>query len=76
MSLKRPKQPMPEFVKNALEQYSLINEYESRPPYQLNDYLWWINDAKRQETKDKRLNQMLDELRAGNLYMKMSWSKK
>jgi uncharacterized protein YdeI (YjbR/CyaY-like superfamily) len=48
--------------------------YESRPPYQRNDYLWWINEAKKQDTKEKRLAKMLSELEAGSGYMGMEWS--
>ena len=76
MALKRPKQSMPDFVLNALNKCSLKEAYDSRPPYQRNDYLWWINAAKRHETKLKRLNQMIAELKAGDCYMKMSRSKK
>ena len=47
--------------------------FRSRPPYQQNDYLGWINRAKRPETKEKRLNQMLDELARGDVYMKMAY---
>ncbi|KMY67151.1 hypothetical protein AAU61_14630 [Desulfocarbo indianensis] len=69
--LKRPKHPMPDFVKRALEERGLLKDYQERPPYQQNDYIGWINSAKRRETKDKRLGQMLDELEAGGVYMKM-----
>lgn len=69
--LKRPIQPMPEFVLAALESEYLMEDYEARMAYQQNDYLLWINSAKRQETKDKRLRQMLDELRTGGVYMNM-----
>ncbi|MCG8345868.1 MAG: YdeI/OmpD-associated family protein [Chlorobiales bacterium] len=69
--LKREIQPMPEFVHDALKKEGLIKDYNSRPAYQRNDYLLWINSAKRRETKEKRLNQMLDELRIGGVYMKM-----
>jgi uncharacterized protein YdeI (YjbR/CyaY-like superfamily) len=31
----------------------------------------WINRGKQQETKQKRLEQMLDELEAGGVYMNM-----
>lgn len=62
---------MPGFVKEALEERSLMDEYEERPAYQQNDYIGWINSAKLQETKDKRLHQMLDELETGGIYMKM-----
>ncbi len=50
-----------------------MQAYEDRPPYQRNDYLAWIARAKREDTRRKRLNQMLDELEAGDRYMKMSW---
>ncbi|MEX0346362.1 MAG: YdeI/OmpD-associated family protein [Rhizobiaceae bacterium] len=64
---------MPEFVRTALESEGLQNRYDQRPWYQRNDYLGWIRNAKREETKQKRLNQMLHELRTGDIYMKMDW---
>jgi uncharacterized protein YdeI (YjbR/CyaY-like superfamily) len=72
-SLSRPIQPMPQFVLDALEEHGLLAAYKSRPPYQQNDYLGWINRAKRPETKEKRLHQMLDELARGDVYMKMAY---
>jgi uncharacterized protein YdeI (YjbR/CyaY-like superfamily) len=69
--LKRPKQPMPGFVRQALNEHGLMDAYRKRPAYQQNDYLGWINQAKRQETKQKRLSRMLDELEAGGIYMGM-----
>ena len=73
-NLKRPKHPMPDFVKVALEERNLMSAYKERPAYQQNDYIGWINRAKRQETKDKRLSQMLDELQQGGVYMNMKHS--
>lgn len=70
-NLKRPKQPMPDFVQEALIGRGLMDAYRARPAYQQNDYLGWIAKAKREETKLKRLAQMLDELEAGGVYMKM-----
>ena len=70
-SLSRPIQSMPDFVEDALIENHLLDAYKSRPPYQQNDYLSWINRAKRPETKEKRLAQMLYELERGDLYMKM-----
>jgi len=70
-SLSRPIQPMPEFVREALVNKGLLEAYRNRPPYQQNDYLSWINRAKRPETKQKRLEQMLYELERGDMYMKM-----
>ena len=63
---------MPDFIKEALEERGLMNAYLNRPPYQQNDYIGWITRAKRSETALKRLNQMLDELKRGGVYMKMN----
>ena len=71
--LKRPRHEMPPFVREALLERGLMEAYRSRPPYQQNDYLGWINRAKREETKRKRLAQMLDELAQGDRYMKMPY---
>ena len=72
-SLSRPIHPMPSFVKQALIERGLLDAYHSRPPYQQNDNIGWINRAKRDETKQKRLDQMLDELGRGDVYMKMDY---
>jgi uncharacterized protein YdeI (YjbR/CyaY-like superfamily) len=72
-NLSRPIHPMPAFVMTALEDRGLLSVYRQRPSYQQNDYIGWINRAKRIETKLKRLDQMLDELARGDLYMKMAY---
>lgn len=72
--LTRDIQPMPGFVAEALKRQGLVEKYEARPAYQRNDYLMWINTAKREETKQKRLAQMLDELERGGVYMHMKWN--
>lgn len=64
---------MPEDVEAALVDAGLIDVYRQRPPYQQNDYIGWITRAKRPETRTKRITQMLDELSAGDVYMKMAW---
>ena len=71
--LSRPIHPMPEFVRKALVERGLLTAYQQRPPYQQNDYIGWINRAKRAETKQRRLEQMLYELARGDLYMKMEF---
>ena len=75
-NLERPRYPMPGFVREALEKNGLEEAYQERPAYQQNDYIGWITRAKRQATVDKRLNQMLDELARGNVYMKMDYRPK
>lgn len=69
--LKRERHEMPEFVRKALTTQRLLEAYRRRPPYQQNDYIGWITRAKREETRQKRLAQMLDELFRGDRYMKM-----
>ena len=72
--LKRPPHAMPRFVKRALEERGLMDAYKERPAYQRNDYIGWIDEAKRPETKEKRLQQMLEELKKGGIYMNMAHS--
>ena len=71
--LVRPIEPMPAFVRSALSQRDLRAQYRARPDYQRNDYLRWIASAKREATQQKRLEQMLDELDRGDVYMNMAW---
>ena len=74
--LKRPQYEMPDFVRDALIELDLMDAYRQRPPYQQNDYIGWITRAKRTETQQKRLAQMLRELEDGDKYMKMAYPKK
>jgi uncharacterized protein YdeI (YjbR/CyaY-like superfamily) len=60
-------------VRAALDERGLREQYDARPAYQRNDYLLWINKAKHDETKQKRLSQMLEELEEGFVYMRMDW---
>ena len=73
MPLKRPTYPMPDFVRDALLERGLMDAYEARPAYQRNDYIGWIGRAKREDTRQKRLTQMLDELERGDKYMNMKY---
>ncbi len=73
MALSRDVHPMPAFVATALDGAGLRAAYDARPPYQRNDYIGWITRATREETRRKRLGQMLEELRRGDVYMKMRW---
>ena len=70
---KRPKQPMPAWIRRALLAAGRLADYRSRPAYQRNDYLAWITRAKLEDTKQRRLAQMLAELTRGDRYMKMVW---
>lgn len=74
MAPQRPRLAMPRDVRDALNDRKLMAAYRERPPYQRNDYLGWIVDTVQAATRQRRLAQMLDELRRGNVYMKMRWS--
>ena len=70
-NLKREIQAMPDDVRQLLLERGLMDRYESRPAYQRNDYLAWVARAKREQTRRRRLEQMLDELERGGVYMNM-----
>lgn len=74
--LARPRYPMPDFIREALDEKGLMEHYHARPAYQQNDYIGWIQRAKLDVTRKKRLDQMLEELQRGNVYMKMKWREK
>lgn len=67
---------MPEDVESALIKAELMERFRQRPAYQQNDYIGWIIRAKRVETRHGRLQQMLDELKSGDCYMKMAYRPK
>lgn len=73
MALSRPKHPMPPAVREALVARKLMAAYAARPAYQRNDWLGWIARAKLPETRERRLDAMLRELKAGHGYMGMDW---
>ena len=68
--LKRPIYPMPDFIQSALLKHGLLEAYQQ------NDYIGWITRAKQQATREKRLQQMLDELATGDRYMNMAYTAK
>ena len=76
MTLTRTRHKMPDYIRQVLTERKLMDVHHERPEYQQNDYIGWITRAKREETKQKRLNQMLDELEGGKLYMNMKWDPK
>jgi len=75
MTLTRKKHLVPAHVSKALKASNLVDEYKSRPAYQQNDYIGWIQRAKRPETKQKRLQQMIEELKKGGVYMGIKHNK-
>lgn len=72
--MKREIHPMPADIAAALKTTGLAGAYNARPAYQQNDYVGWIGRAQRPETRQRRIDQMLQELASGGVYMKMKWS--
>ena len=68
---RRPLEPMPEDVRDALDARGVRADYDARPHYQRNDYLAWIRRAARAATRERRIALMLDELDRGGVYMRM-----
>ena len=69
---KHPAHAMPEDVGTALRAAGVEADYRARPHYQRNDYLGWIGGAKQAETRRKRIEQMVAELKEGGVYMGMT----
>ena len=67
----RERHHMPNDIAAALKSSGLRADYNARPAYQRNDYIGWIDRAKKPETRIKRLEQMLTELAQGSIYMGM-----
>lgn len=65
---------MPEDVLSGLKAENLLEAYQARPAYQQNDYIGWITRAKQPATRQKRIKQLLSELKSGDKYMKMDYS--
>ncbi len=57
---------MPDFIREALDEHGLIDAYRARPPYHQNNYIGWLTREKIEATCQKRLSQMLDELKDEN----------
>ena len=70
----RARYEMPDFISAAITESNLWERYRARPLYQQNDYIGWIMSAKREETRQKRLDQLLNELRNGDAYMGMAYN--
>jgi len=62
------RKPMPKYIKHALTKKGLMKKYLERPEAQQSDYIGWIEGAGKEDEQDKRLNQMLDELKVGEAH--------
>jgi uncharacterized protein YdeI (YjbR/CyaY-like superfamily) len=67
-------QPMPGNVKGALAKKKLTDAYEARPQYQQQEYLKWIAAAAGPAAKQKRIDQMVEELEKGGVFKGEPWT--
>jgi len=58
---RRPRYPMPAFIRLALTREALMDAYKFQAFLSAERLHWWITRAIREETRAKRLKQMLDE---------------
>ena len=72
----RPVHPIPDFVLQALKARGLVAAFKARPAQQQNDYIGWITRARLPEARQKRLDQMLDELQHAGTRMKNVYTPK
>jgi hypothetical protein len=63
---------MPPSIRKAPIASGLMAAYRLRPAYPRNDYLGWIQRARLDATRQRRLAQMLEEFAPGDRYMKMA----
>lgn len=66
--------PIPGNVKAALAKRELLDAYHARPQYQRDEYLKWIATAAGETEKQKRLDQMVDELARGGVFKGEAWT--
>lgn len=59
---------LPDFYRAILEAEGVLPEYQARPFYQQKGYIRWIEEAKQEQTRERRIITMVEELRAG-VYM-------
>ena len=76
MAPNRPHYPMASFIRETLNERDLMKSYkESTSTLSIERLHRLAYRAKLEATRQKRLNQMLDELESGGVYMKMLWKK-
>jgi hypothetical protein len=64
---------LPKDYEDLLRENGVLDAYQKRPYYQQSGWIRWMDSAKQESTKERRQRQMIDELKAGNVYMKMPW---
>jgi len=62
---------IPPYIKKVLQREGLLEKYNQQIYTYRKGYAQWIEGAKRQETKDKRMRQMIRELKERKVYMGM-----
>jgi uncharacterized protein YdeI (YjbR/CyaY-like superfamily) len=56
---------LPDFIKKAILEKKIHETWESLTPIQRNEYICWVTMAKKEETKQKRLGIMVENLSDG-----------
>lgn len=64
-----PELIIPQDIQDILISSHLLEQFQKRPPYQQRGYIKRIVEAKKDTTKEKRINQMITELPHQKLYL-------
>lgn len=67
--------PVPRSVRAMMEVEGVWNAWQARPSSQRDQYLEWIAAAEEPEGNAERIDQMLEELHAGDRFMGERWEK-
>jgi hypothetical protein len=62
---------IPKYIKDMLKKEELLEKYNAQIYTYRKGYVQWIEEAKQEETKQKRITKMIEEVREGNVYMGM-----
>ena len=53
---------LPKELKKALQEKSLLSNYHNLPDSRKKRYIYWLESAKKDETKQRRIKKILDEI--------------
>jgi uncharacterized protein YdeI (YjbR/CyaY-like superfamily) len=62
---------LPDYIKSILKKEGLLGKYEEQIYTYRKGYRQWIEEAKQEATKQKRIEQMVREVKEGKKYMNM-----
>lgn len=56
---------LPKFISDEIKKSDVVDNWQSLTPLARNEWICWITSSKKEETKQKRINWMFDNLNEG-----------